>query len=213
MNVALQIWLSTYLLVLLAEVVGDKLLYTTGILAARFQAKSVVVGVLLAFSLKMGVAVWIAQLIARLPRTLVATVTAVNFLGIAYFIWRRSDLIVRKRYDKERSSTRQGILVSFAAVFFSEWGDVGQVTCATVAIKYGEQFRGTPMYHLALGLVWLGAVSAMMTKGAVAATAGAGLRQWIRDRVSPRTMRYGAVSLLLVVGSLSVLEILGYLPG
>jgi putative Ca2+/H+ antiporter (TMEM165/GDT1 family) len=57
-------------------------------------------------------------------------------------------------------------------------------------------------------VVWLGAVGAMVTKGALAAFVGGGIRIWIRDRVAPEVVRYVAVSLLLVLGVLSVLEIL-----
>jgi len=57
-------------------------------------------------------------------------------------------------------------------------------------------------------IVWLGAVSAMVTKGMLAAFLGAGIRRWIHDRVSPKIVRYVAVSLLLILGALSVIEIL-----
>jgi putative Ca2+/H+ antiporter (TMEM165/GDT1 family) len=56
--------------------------------------------------------------------------------------------------------------------------------------------------------VWLGAVGAMVTKGSLAAFLGAGIRRWIHDRVSPAVVRYAAVTLLLVLGLLSVTEIL-----
>ena len=48
----------------------------------------------------------------------------------------------------------------------------------------------------------------MVTKGALAAFLGAGIRRWISDRIAPKVVRYVAVGLLLVLGSLSVLEIL-----
>jgi putative Ca2+/H+ antiporter (TMEM165/GDT1 family) len=88
--------------------------------------------------------------------------------------------------------------VSFAAIFFSEWGDVGQIMAATMAVK-------NPTVPL---VVWAGAVSAMVTKGILAATLGAGIRQWIVDRVSPKTIRYVGVGALLVLGILSVIETL-----
>jgi putative Ca2+/H+ antiporter (TMEM165/GDT1 family) len=88
-------------------------------------------------------------------------------------------------------------MVSFAAIFFSEWGDVGQITAATMAARFGSPL-----------LVWIGAVAAMTTKGALAASIGAGIRQWIAERIPPRVVRYAAVSLLLVLGLLSVLETL-----
>jgi len=88
-------------------------------------------------------------------------------------------------------------MVSFAAIFFSEWGDVGQITAATMAARFGSPL-----------LVWIGAVGAMVTKGALAASLGAGVRQWIRNHLSPKTIRYAAVGLLVVLGLLSVIETL-----
>jgi putative Ca2+/H+ antiporter (TMEM165/GDT1 family) len=88
-------------------------------------------------------------------------------------------------------------MVSFAAIFFSEWGDVGQITAATMAARFGAPL-----------LVWAGAVAAMATKGMLAASLGAGVRQWIATRVPPKVVRYAGVSALLVLGVLSVLETL-----
>jgi hypothetical protein len=53
-------------------------------------------------------------------------------------------------------------------------------------------------------------VAALITKGSLAAFLGAGIRRWIHDRVSPAVVRYVGVGLLLVLGCLSVIEILGY---
>ena len=147
-----------------------------------------------AFMAKMGVAVLVGEAISKLPRPLVATITAISFLGVAFALWRKSD---RPRESQEKHRASKAAMVSFAAIFFSEWGDVGQITAATLAAKY----------HLAL-VVWLGAVSAMVTKGVLAAFLGAGIRRWIRDRIAPKVVRYVAVGLLLVLGLLSVLEIL-----
>jgi putative Ca2+/H+ antiporter (TMEM165/GDT1 family) len=57
-------------------------------------------------------------------------------------------------------------------------------------------------------VVWLGAVSAMVLKGVLAAFLGAGIRRWIQNRVSPKVVRYAAVILLIVLGCLSVGEIM-----
>jgi hypothetical protein len=48
----------------------------------------------------------------------------------------------------------------------------------------------------------------MITKGTLAAFLGGGIRRWIQNRISPAFVRYAAVGLLLVLGSLSVIEIL-----
>ena len=177
-----------------AEIVGDKLLYTTGVLATRYRTTPIMVGMTVAFMAKMGVAVLIGKAISTLPSWLVAGVTTVSFLGVAYTLWRKPDVAPE---SKKRHRASKAVAVSFAAIFFSEWGDVGQITAATLAARFG-----LPL------VVWLGAVSAMVTKGALAASVGAGIRRWIRDRVAPKVVRYVAVGLLLVLGSLSVLEIL-----
>jgi putative Ca2+/H+ antiporter (TMEM165/GDT1 family) len=180
--------------VFVAEIVGDKLLYTTGILAARYRTLPIMLGMAIAFMAKMGVAVLVGDAISKLPRPLVATITALSFLGVAVALWRKSD---RPTETKEKHRASKAAAVSFAAIFLSEWGDVGQITAAALAAKYHRPF-----------VVWLGAVGAMVTKGALAAFLGSGIRRWLRARVATEVVRYAAVSLLLVLGMLSVLEIL-----
>src|SRR4029079_16934889 len=87
----LPILLATYGAVFAAEIVGDKLLYTTGVLATRFRTTPIVIGMVLAFMGKMAVAVLVGRAIAKLPVWIVATVTTLNFFGIAYALWRKPD--------------------------------------------------------------------------------------------------------------------------
>jgi putative Ca2+/H+ antiporter (TMEM165/GDT1 family) len=194
-SAVLPILLGTYGTVFVAEIVGDKLLYTTGILATRYRTPPIMVGMAIAFMAKMGVAVAVGTAISRLPKPLVAAITALSFLGIAYTLWRKPDERTEKK--REEGSNAKAAMVSFAAIFFSEWADVGQVTAATMAARYGAPL-----------LVWIGAVAAMVTKGILATFLGAGVRQWIRDRISPRAVRYGGVTLLLILGVLAVVETL-----
>ena len=190
----LVIFFATFGAVFLAEIVGDKLLYTTGVLSARYRTAPILIGMATAFMAKMGVAVLIGEAISKLPRLLVASITAASFVGVAVALWRKDD---QYRQERDQHKAHKVAMISFAAIFFSEWGDVGQITAAAMAAKY----------HVAL-VVWLGAVSAMVTKGSLAAFLGAGLRRWIHDRVSPKVVRYVGVSLLLFLGVLSVWEIL-----
>jgi putative Ca2+/H+ antiporter (TMEM165/GDT1 family) len=191
----LPIFLAVYGTVFVAEIVGDKLLYTTGVLATRYKTIPILCGMIAAFMAKMGVAVWVGEFISRLPPLVVAGITAANFIGIALVLWRKPDQRVVK---KEDYPAPRAVLVAFAAIFFSEWGDVGQLTAAGLAAKFPS----------ALLVVWLGAVSAMATKGALAASIGASVRQWIQDHLAPKTIRYAAVGLLLLLGMLSVIETL-----
>jgi putative Ca2+/H+ antiporter (TMEM165/GDT1 family) len=189
----LPILFATYGTVFVAEIVGDKLLYTTGVLATRYRTAPILCGMVVAFMAKMAVAVLVGKAISTLPPLLVAAITGINFFAIAFALWRKPDKReVRKEYPASRA-----MMVSFAAIFFSEWGDVGQITAATMAARFGAPL-----------LVWIGAVAAMATKGALAASIGAGVRRWIQEHLSPKTIRYAAVGVLLVLGILSVVETL-----
>jgi len=194
----LPILLATYGTVFIAEIVGDKLLYTTGVLATRYRTAPILFGMACAFMAKMAVAVLVGKAISTLPRLLVAAITTINFFAIAWALWRKPDKRELKEKDREREyPASRAALVSFAAIFFSEWGDVGQITAANMAAKFGLPW-----------VVWAGAVAAMVTKGILAASIGASVRGWIQRTFAPKTIRYAAVGLLLFLGLLSVVETL-----
>jgi putative Ca2+/H+ antiporter (TMEM165/GDT1 family) len=194
----IAVLIATYGAVFVAEIVGDKLLYTTGVLATRYRTIPIMIGMVIAFMAKMAVAVAVGNAISKLPAALVATLTAISFIGLAITVWRKP--VERTATQKDDRASRAA-MVSFAAIFFSEWGDVGQITAATMAANF----------HRPL-VVWAGAVGAMATKGALAASIGAGVRQWIASRIPPRVIRYGGVGALLILGVLSVLETLNIMP-
>src|SRR5215475_10066500 len=131
------IFFTAFVAVFIAEIVGDKLLYTTGVLAARYRTVPIMIGMAIAFMAKMGVAVLVGEAIARLPRLIVATVTAISFLSVAFVLWRKPD---HQRESKQEHTHKKAAMISFAAIFFSEWGDVGQVTAATLAARYHVWF-------------------------------------------------------------------------
>jgi putative Ca2+/H+ antiporter (TMEM165/GDT1 family) len=188
------LFVATYGAVFIAEIVGDKLLYTTGVLATRYRPLPIMFGMAAAFMAKMAVAVLVGSAISRLPRLLVAGLTSASFIGLALTLWRKP---VERPEAKSDQPASKAVMVSFAAIFFSEWGDVGQVTAATMAARFTQPW-----------IVWLGAVSAMVTKGILAASMGAGIRGWIQRHISPKVVRYAGVSVLLLLGVLSVVETL-----
>lgn len=194
----IAILIATYGAVFVAEIVGDKLLYTTGVLATRYRTVPIMIGMVIAFMAKMAVAVAVGNAISKLPPVFVAVLTSISFIGIAITLWRKP--VERTSFEKDNRPGRAA-MVSFAAIFFSEWGDVGQITAATMAARFGAPI-----------LVWVGAVAAMATKGALAASIGAGVRQWIVNRIPPKVIRYAGVSALLILGVLSVLETLKIMP-
>ncbi len=198
----MAVFFAAYGAVFLAEIAGDKLLYTTGVLSARYRPLPIMAGVIVAFMLKMAVAVMLGEAISHLPKLLVASVTALSFIGVAFAVWRKP--MVAKDRKRDDTAAGKAAMVSFAAIFFSEWGDVGQITAAAMAAKFPSA-SGSFNW-----IVWAGAVLAMVTKGALAASIGAGVRHWIEKTFSPRVIRWGGVGLLLLFGLLSVLETLGF---
>jgi putative Ca2+/H+ antiporter (TMEM165/GDT1 family) len=209
----LTIVFTTYAAVFIAEIVGDKLLYTTGVLATRYRWGAVVIGMALAFATKMAAAVAIGAAVATLLehyRWVVALVTGLSFLLLALTMFRKSD--ARKPKEKD-TRILQGTMVAFATIFFSEWFDVGMQAAGTMAVTYvwSSNRPGQVSVVAAAILVWAGAVGAMVTKGALAVAFGASVRNWIASHVEPRIVRYVAVAAIVLLGTLAVLETLGYI--
>ena len=207
----IEIFLATYGGVFIAEIVGDKLLYTSGVLATRYSWSGVLTGMALAFMAKMAVAVAIGAAIGDLlPKWLVATLTAVSFAGVAIAMWRKPDVRVPKEKDERML---KGASVAFATIFLSEWGDKGMLSAGAWAATWvtAAEVNHTMSTTQAALIVWAAAVMAMVTKGGLAVTLGHGIRTWIATRVSPRYVRYAAVAAIVLLGFLCVLEILGIL--
>lgn len=205
-----EVFAATYGGVFIAEIVGDKLLYTSGVLATRFHWGGVVTGMALAFMAKMAVAVTLGAAIGKfLPPWFVALLTAVSFIGVAIAMWRKPDIRTPKEKD---SRILKGAAVAFATIFLSEWGDKGMISAGTLAATWvsSSASLGATRTHVAL-VVWSAAVLAMVTKGGLAVTLGAAAREWIATRVQPRYVRYFAVAAIVVLGILCVLEVMGIL--
>jgi putative Ca2+/H+ antiporter (TMEM165/GDT1 family) len=185
---------AAYVAVFAAEILGDKFLYTTGILATRYRTPPMMIGIAVAFMAKMGVAVVVGEAIAGLPRWLIAGITAVGALWIGVKFWSGPEAV---RENPRAHSSSEAAMVSCASVLFSEWADLGQLTAAAMA----AQFRAPVT-------VWAGAVAAMMTKALLVATIGAELRIWLRRHVPEPVARYAGLTLLALLGGLSVVEAL-----
>ena len=182
--------LGTYGTILLYELIGDKSIYTISSLSMRFRPLYVFFGFTAAFMIKMLIAVLLGQVIAELPRWIVAIISAATFFLTAAVIWfkRGDEESVQRQYEGYFS---RAALITFAAILFSEWGDVGQIMTATL----------TARYHLPL-VVWLGATLALITKGLLALALGRGLRR----RVPLQVLRPVSASLCLILGVISAIE-------
>jgi putative Ca2+/H+ antiporter (TMEM165/GDT1 family) len=187
----LYILFATYGTIFVTELLGDKTIYTISSLSLRFPSTPVFCGLTAAFMGKMLVAVLVSQLLGRLPSTLIAGTSAVIFFATALFLGLKKEQEPTQE-EKDNYWSRAAV-VSFAAVFFSEWADIGQLTAATLAALYRAPV-----------VVWFGATLALVTKGALAMILGIGLR----NRVPRRVLRPLAVSVCVGFGILAVFHLL-----
>lgn len=189
-----SVLLIAFTTVFVVELIGDKTLYTISALAARHRLSAIFAGTTIAFMLKMAAAVVLGRLIAELPATLVASLSAFTFLILAVIIFLKKR---PENLSEPPPRASRTILIAFAAIFFTEWGDMGQITAGALAARTGQ-----PAW------VWLGATLAMMTKGVLAMTVGMGLRKHLPLPV----LRYGAAGLCLALSMVSACEVFGILP-
>jgi putative Ca2+/H+ antiporter (TMEM165/GDT1 family) len=189
----LYLLLATYGAVLLAELVGDKSIYTISSLTSRLRPLPVFVGISLALSGKTLAAVTAGRFIAELPASVVTGVSAATFFTTGAVIWFKKSENRSTRNEQPQARWSRAVAISFAAVFFTEWADIGQITTATLAAHY----------HAPL-VVWLGATLALMTKGALAITIGLGLQKLVPIRV----LRALAVTVCAIMGVISIFSLL-----
>jgi putative Ca2+/H+ antiporter (TMEM165/GDT1 family) len=187
------VFTTVYLAVLFAELIGDKLLFGTSALAARFGSTSVVAGALPALGAKAFAAVALGGVIGRLPTSVAATASCLAFALMAYTIWRDPGNTGNGNHilARPRGFQLRGAVAAFTAIFFAEWGDPGQL--ATVAFAARTD---------APGMVWLAATAAMTTKTLIALSIGT-----VVHRVAPpRVIRWTGVSLAAALAIAAVLE-------
>jgi len=152
--------LLAYWTVLVAELVGDKSVYTVASLAIRFRPVIVLSVLAVAFAGKMLVVVLMGKAMVQLHSRWIDIMSAAAFLISAMMIWfeepEKEWLAKHHILNSPRAAA-----ICFASLFFTEWGDAGQISAAALTLKSG-----------AVLAVWVGGTLAMLTKGVVAMTIG-----------------------------------------
>lgn len=182
---------TVYVTVLTAELIGDKMVFTAAALTARAGPVPVLAGLIPAQFGKMAAAVLAGGFLARLPVTAITILSALTFIGTAIALWSGGDGASASPVatSSPTSSVRTAI-VAFSAIFFSEWGDVGQLVVVALVSRYGMPW-----------LVCCAATAALATKGLLAVTLGATLR----EHLPRRTMRLGAAAMCAVLAVVSAI--------
>lgn len=184
-------FLFAYSTVLIAELLGDKTLYTLGALATRFRLLPIALGAALAFAVKMAAAVLLGRVITSLPPHLISTISGLTFLGMAggmlyRLLWPKAQAV-----SLAQAGFGTAFLTAFLALLLPEWGDPGQLAAALLVAQ------GSPPL-----LVWIAGTLAMTTKAVLAGALGVELRRWVPERA----MRIASV---LVFFGLSLLAFSG----
>jgi len=181
-----SILITVYWTILVVVLVGDKAIYTIASLASQYSLYWVYLGTSIAFMAKALAAVLFAQLLLRVPPRISAGISAAILFATAAALWRKASGPRSSDKTGDKSpSIGSGFAIAFAAIFFSEWGDVGQLSTAALSARYQMPF-----------VVWIAASAALMTKGILALTLGVQLRRLLPDRI----LRIAAVGSCCVLG-------------
>ena len=183
--------LAAYSTVLVAELVGDKAIYTVTSLALRFPPGIVFGAISAAFMGKMLGAVLLGRVAVHVLGRWTALVSAAALFTSALFIWLKEGEPAPVAAIAP-TAWWHAITISFGSLFFTEWGDTGQIAAAAL----------TAQTHSSLA-VWLGGTLALMTKGGLAIILGLKLR----DRVPQRMLRPLASGSCCVLGILALLKV------
>lgn len=163
--------LLAFALVLPAEL-PDKTMVATLLLATRYRAGPVLLGVSAAFAVQCVIAVGFGSVLTLLPGRLVAAVVCVMFAIGAVLLLRGSVRAgdVRAGDEPRVDVDEPGMAspwwrvaaLSFGVLFAAEWGDASQFAVAALTARYGEPIS-----------VGLGGWLALVTVAVLAVVVGA----------------------------------------
>jgi putative Ca2+/H+ antiporter (TMEM165/GDT1 family) len=179
----------TFGIVALAELADTSGLVTL-VLASRFPARLVLIGVAAGFLVQVVVAVAAGSLVALLPDRVLAAGLAVIFL-LSAFLLLRGDDDDDDAPDATPATPWRVVAVCFGITLLSELGDPTQIIVATLAARYDDP--------LAVGI---GAVLALWAVSALAVFGGNRLRRVVSQRWLVRV----AAAVMVVLAVVSAVE-------
>ncbi|HSZ39323.1 MAG TPA: TMEM165/GDT1 family protein [Trebonia sp.] len=182
---------ASYIAVLPAEL-PDKTIIACLILSSRYRPVYVFIGAAAAFTVQVTLAVAVGGALSLLPHRWVYAATAGAFLVGAVLLWRQRT--EDQDDDLGRDGVREAFLpvagTAFAVVFLAEFGDLTQITTASLAARF----------HDPLG-VGIGATLALWTATAVAVVVG-----WrVLKLVRVSWLAKGAAVIMLILAGTSAL--------
>ena len=187
-------FVTAFLVVLSAEIAGDKLVYTTAVLTRRYPVGPLAAGLIAGFVTKMGVAVAFGRVVLSRPRPVLVASTTVTFAA----------MVVRLCIPEERrvpvragGGASEASAIGFASVVFGEWGDPGQLAAAALVVQ-----------SQAPAVIWAGAVVAMATKALFALTIGGSVLDGVSRLLPARAVRAASIAIVVCAGLIALAEVI-----
>jgi putative Ca2+/H+ antiporter (TMEM165/GDT1 family) len=184
----------------------DKTFVATLVLSTRYRPLVVWLGVACAFALQTAIAVTAGQLLSLLPRTPVLILTSALFAAGSAVMFRTAARTGPEELEHEieeetehveqtaTRSDRRAFVVSFAVLFAAEWGDISQLTTATLSARFDAPVA-----------VFLGAWGALLLVALLAVLAG----RWLAVRLPLSTIQRLSGVLLALLAVVTGLEAAG----
>ncbi len=185
----MRAFLISFGVIFVAEL-GDKSQLMALAFAARYRARTILIGITLAtafvhlFSVLLGAVVG-----AALPTKAISIVAGLAFFGFAAWTLR-GDKLGDDEANKAEQTTRSVLIAVGVAFFLAELGDKTMLATITLATTNG--LFGT----------WVGSTLGMVAADALAIVVG----QQLGARLPERAIRIGAAASFLVFGALLIYE-------
>ena len=186
----------------------DKTFVATLVLSTRFSPRWVFLGVSAAFAVQTTIAVAAGQLFALLPELPVQLVTAALFAVGSVVMFRGASGGETENEEEVAESEAvdeavgrghaRAFSVSFFVLLAAEWGDLSQLTTASLAARFDAPIE-----------VWLGAWLALSTVAGLAVLGG----RWLVARVSFPVVRRISGTLLAILALATLAEAAGLWKG
>jgi putative Ca2+/H+ antiporter (TMEM165/GDT1 family) len=170
--------------VIAAAELPDKSLFASLVLATRYRASWVFIGVAAAFLVHVAIAVTAGGVLSLLPHRLVQAIVAALFaVGALILLLGREEEEISEGVEDAmhvapagRPQTfRRVVLTSFGVVFVGEWGDITQIATANYAARYHDPVA-----------VGIGATLGLWAVAALAVTVGRKVLDYIAVAVVRR---------------------------
>ncbi len=188
LDFSLPIIFSSFILVLLVEL-PDKTALATIVLATKFKARFVLLGVWAAFLVQTIVGVLFGRILLFLPAEPVHIAAGLGFVIFAVFTLHSNEAAEleheRQEVEKEAHKHHKAWISSFLVIFASEWGDLSQLTTAALVARTGRPIS-----------VGIGSVIALFAISGLAVLIGTKITKFIKPTKLKKISGY----LFLLIG-------------